>query len=159
MARNKGWAPGPVNDMSTGARGWILWISLAIMCADSLVSLLPVVFELFSKNFNGKAPVTEDQEVESEDRLVPREWVILGILASTLVGTFLVWFVFGADGIKPWATVLGFGLWFLLFFVCSSNLVPFQSWALCSVFSGGYLTSTLATYITNLLPVKSEGVG
>ncbi|KAK7463568.1 OPT superfamily [Stygiomarasmius scandens] len=34
------WAPGAVTDMTFGARGWILWVSLAIMCADSLVSSL-----------------------------------------------------------------------------------------------------------------------
>lgn len=42
LSKHAGWAPGPVGDMTSGARGWILWISLAIMCADSLVSLLPV---------------------------------------------------------------------------------------------------------------------
>ena len=86
------------------------------MCADSLVSLLPVIFEVTRNLFNGKAADAEDQEVESKDRLVPRQWVILGISASILVGTFLVWFVFGADGIKPWATVLGFrGFFFFVY--------------------------------------------
>ncbi|KAJ2607448.1 OPT super [Coemansia sp. RSA 1365] len=39
VARNEGWAPGPVSDWKTGSRGWILWISLAVMIAESLVSL------------------------------------------------------------------------------------------------------------------------
>ncbi|KIW07672.1 uncharacterized protein PV09_01612 [Verruconis gallopava] len=39
LAKSKGWAPGPVGDWTTGSKGWIVWISLAIMLADSLVSL------------------------------------------------------------------------------------------------------------------------
>ena len=38
-ARGQGWAPGPITDWKTGATGWILWISLAIMLGDSLTSL------------------------------------------------------------------------------------------------------------------------
>lgn len=39
LAKSRGWAPGPVNDWSTGSKGWIVWVSLAIMLADSVVSL------------------------------------------------------------------------------------------------------------------------
>ena len=39
LAKSKGWAPGPVENWSTGSKGWIVWISLAIMLADSVVSL------------------------------------------------------------------------------------------------------------------------
>lgn len=39
LAKNKAWAAGPVSDWSTGSKGWIVWISLAIMLADSVVSL------------------------------------------------------------------------------------------------------------------------
>lgn len=39
LAQYKGWAPGKVDDWETGSRGWIVWISLAIMLADSVVSL------------------------------------------------------------------------------------------------------------------------
>ncbi len=39
LAKYKGWAPGPVSDWTDGSKGWIVWISLAIMLADSLVSL------------------------------------------------------------------------------------------------------------------------
>jgi OPT family oligopeptide transporter len=39
LAKEKGWAPGPVSDWEKGSKGWIVWISLAIMLADSLVSL------------------------------------------------------------------------------------------------------------------------
>ncbi len=39
LAKHHGWAPGPVKDWETGSKGWIVWVSLAIMLADALVSL------------------------------------------------------------------------------------------------------------------------
>ncbi|KAG0695599.1 OPT oligopeptide transporter protein-domain-containing protein [Suillus ampliporus] len=116
LSKHSGWAPGPVGDMSIGARGWILWVSLAIMCADSLVSLLPLVYEFCTKLVALYGPAKsgddeepqEDYEVETPDRLVPMKWVINGLISSICVGTILVWIVFGNDGIKPWATFIGF---------------------------------------------------
>ena len=39
LAKSKGWAPGPIKDWTTGSKGWIVWVSLAIMLADSVISL------------------------------------------------------------------------------------------------------------------------
>ena len=39
LAKSKGWAAGPVSDWESGSKGWIVWVSLAIMLADSIVSL------------------------------------------------------------------------------------------------------------------------
>lgn len=39
LAKFYGWAPGDVNDWEHGSKGWIIWISLAIMLADAIVSL------------------------------------------------------------------------------------------------------------------------
>ncbi|KAI9812257.1 MAG: hypothetical protein M1832_000447 [Thelocarpon impressellum] len=39
LAKTKGWAPGAVEDWENGSKGWIVWVSLAIMLADSIVSL------------------------------------------------------------------------------------------------------------------------
>ncbi|KAK5095682.1 OPT superfamily [Exophiala xenobiotica] len=39
LAKQRGWAPGPVNDWESGSKGWIVWISLAIMLADAVVNL------------------------------------------------------------------------------------------------------------------------
>jgi OPT oligopeptide transporter protein len=118
LSKHLDWAPGPVGDMSTGARGWILWPSLAIMCADSLVSLLPIVYESIKNVAGRKIPEgdvePEDEETETMDRLVPITWVIWGSGGAVLFGTVLVWAVFGSEGIKPWATVIGFGLGGLL---------------------------------------------
>jgi hypothetical protein len=101
--------------MATGARGWILWIALAIMCADSLVSLLPVVWELVTVQLrhNGALRLqeaadendTSNKETETADRLVPTRWVLFGLAGSIVVGTLLIWIVFDE---KPWATMIGF---------------------------------------------------
>ncbi|CAK5268494.1 unnamed protein product, partial [Mycena citricolor] len=116
ISKLSGWAPGPVGDMTNGARGWILWTSLAIMCADSAVSLVPVVWDYVHDLVHGdQANGDKDElETETEDRLVPNSWVLSGTLASVVLGTLLVWLVFGHDGIKPWATFLGFVLGGLL---------------------------------------------
>jgi len=114
LSKLSGWAPGPVGDMSNGARGWILWISLGIMCADSLISLCPVAFEYLMKALQPQrinyTAIGEHgpHETQTEDRLVPTSWVQYGLLGSVVIGTVLVWIVFGQDGIKPWATLLGF---------------------------------------------------
>lgn len=39
LAKARGWAPGSVDSWEDGSKAWIVWISLAIMLADSLVSL------------------------------------------------------------------------------------------------------------------------
>lgn len=39
LAKYRGWAPGSINDWESGSKGWIVWISLAIMLADAIVSL------------------------------------------------------------------------------------------------------------------------
>ncbi|OQO06684.1 hypothetical protein B0A48_08471 [Cryoendolithus antarcticus] len=39
LAKHQGWASGDVGDWNTGSKGWIVWISLAIMLADAIVSL------------------------------------------------------------------------------------------------------------------------
>lgn len=118
LSKYAGWAPGPVGDMTNGARGWILWVSLAIMCADSLVSLLPVIWEIVTEKLLPSAfpwrwathaqDHGEDKEVEAEDRLVPMRWVLWGLAGSIVFGTILVWAVFGHEGITPWATVIGY---------------------------------------------------
>ncbi|GAA6060792.1 hypothetical protein JCM10212_005441 [Sporobolomyces blumeae] len=43
LSHYAGWAPGPVRSTVDGARGWILWPALAIMCAESLMSVGVVV--------------------------------------------------------------------------------------------------------------------
>lgn len=44
LAKMKGWAPGPVDDWENGSKGWIVWVSLAIMLVDAVVSLAYIAF-------------------------------------------------------------------------------------------------------------------
>ena len=62
----------------------------------------------------GDAPPEADNDVETPDRLVPTRWVLSGLAASVIIGTLLVWMVFGDEGIKPWATLIGFAVGGLL---------------------------------------------
>lgn len=50
LAKYKGWASGPVDDWETGSKGWIVWVSLAIMLADSVVSLGYIAFRPLVQN-------------------------------------------------------------------------------------------------------------
>jgi hypothetical protein len=50
----------------------------------------------------------DETDFEPPERLVPNDWVVWGLGASIVIGTILVWIVFGAEGIRPWATVIGF---------------------------------------------------
>lgn len=108
------------------------------MVADSTVSLIPVLLEfvqsvlpLSMKKGNIKVPRSpavprfrressrdisqarfsgDEYELDPEppERLVPQKWVLWGLGSSIVLGTCLVWIVFGAEGIKPWATIIGY---------------------------------------------------
>ncbi|KAE8366099.1 OPT oligopeptide transporter protein-domain-containing protein [Aspergillus caelatus] len=50
FAKARGWAPGPVDSWDDGSKAWIVWVSLAIMLADSVVSLGWLVLKPAVKN-------------------------------------------------------------------------------------------------------------
>jgi hypothetical protein len=107
------------------------------MIAESIISLLPITFSYIrtllrhrkqrgsgTKVFAPASPrgsnLTEDDyldppsqeddedpEHEPPERLVPLSWVYWGLAGSGVLGVVLVWVVFGADGIHPWATAVG----------------------------------------------------
>lgn len=70
LAKHRGWAPGEVDDWETGSKGWIVWVSLAIMLADSIISL----------GFIALKPVVlhgGDYAVNTYSRLKKGEWKTL----------------------------------------------------------------------------------
>ncbi|KMU82692.1 oligonucleotide transporter [Coccidioides immitis H538.4] len=95
LAKSRGWAPGPVDNWENGSKGWIVWVSLAIMLADSVMNLgwlilrpvvhyAPDVFRvlrrrtgqrgfwqrLFSKSSNsreGYIPIGHGHDTEEQD--------------------------------------------------------------------------------------------
>lgn len=44
LAKFRGWAPGPVGDWEKGSKGWIVWVSLAVMLADAIISLANIAY-------------------------------------------------------------------------------------------------------------------
>lgn len=56
----------------------------------------------------------EEEEYESDDRLVPMSWVWAGLGASSVGGIAVIWALFGGQTISPWATAVGFLLACLL---------------------------------------------
>lgn len=99
------------------------------MIAESLISLAPLTYSYIKDALNrGKLyqearqfegadaaesdgyydlPEEDEPEHEPPERLVPTKWVTTGLAASGILGVVLVWIVFGADGIHPWATAIG----------------------------------------------------
>jgi OPT family oligopeptide transporter len=47
LAKYRGWAPGPVDSWEEGSKGWIVWVSLAIMLADSVINLSWLIIKSF----------------------------------------------------------------------------------------------------------------
>ncbi|RKU44742.1 hypothetical protein DL546_004506 [Coniochaeta pulveracea] len=66
LAHYRGWAPGAIDDWESGSKGWIVWISLAIMLSDAVVglgylALRPVLTGLFQgKGFLGSLEMLGD---------------------------------------------------------------------------------------------------
>lgn len=134
LAKTAGWASGKVSSTVDGSRGWILWVALAIMIAESIISLIPItvsyikdlsrrkedhdrrnqVFatpdspdEAAERDAYFDPPEDDEPEHEPPERLVPNSWFATGLGVSAVLGVLLVWVVFGSDGIHPWATALG----------------------------------------------------
>lgn len=46
-----GWAPGDVGDWETGSRGWLIWISLACLMADTLVKMVWIYLKVIWEKY------------------------------------------------------------------------------------------------------------
>ena len=49
-AKARGWAPGEVDDWNAGSRGWLIWVSLAALIADTLVKMVWICLCVFWEN-------------------------------------------------------------------------------------------------------------
>lgn len=49
IAKGKGWAPGPIDDWETGSKGWIMWVSLSLILADSIVNIGWLILNLMMR--------------------------------------------------------------------------------------------------------------
>ena len=118
LAKSKDWASGPVDDWEDGSKGWIVWISLAIMLADALVSLgwlvtqpllrtlvsiLPT--EFFSPRTQGYRPISSrhkhrrsdhpgsPQEIEPEADAPPSHLVSTKTFLISLAVSIILYYV------------------------------------------------------------------
>lgn len=74
LAKLKGWAPGPVDDWEHGSKGWIVWVSLAIMLVDAVVSLAYVAIRSLATS-SARRPVANLLERARQSKfghLIPR---------------------------------------------------------------------------------------
>jgi len=120
IAKNSGWAPGPVEDWKTGAKGWIMWVSLAIMLGESVSSLCIITFKSAKSYYDAwkrkedrdKYGVDSDNSRDGEpdpaplDQQVPRRWWVMGLIASTLLCMCTVGPLFSMPFYEPLLGVL-----------------------------------------------------
>lgn len=105
LAYYAGWAPGPIGDWKTGSKGWILWISLGVMIAESCVSLCIVFVKTLVKavrqhsatnNVESNQVVEEVVELDApKNQLVSNKVTIIGLIVSTVSCVYLIRVVFG----------------------------------------------------------------
>ncbi|RCH78752.1 hypothetical protein CU098_000865, partial [Rhizopus stolonifer] len=111
MAFYAGWAPGPVDDWKTGSKGWILWISLGVMIAESCVSLLIVLARTLIRLCQHKTQyhlVGEEGAAEDapSDQQISILITVVGLILSTISCIYLVDWVFGSDVLPKKMTLL-----------------------------------------------------
>jgi OPT family oligopeptide transporter len=125
IARTSGWASGPVDDWKKGAKGWILWISLAMMTSECISSSFVLIYDSFNlKSFNfrklfPKKNVAEneglilnsdsdnstDEKPELETLpnhfLIPRKWWIGGLVISSFLCILIISLMFNQMFYEP----------------------------------------------------------
>jgi OPT family oligopeptide transporter len=122
IIRSHGWAAGPVLSY-TGVRGWILWVGVAVMTADSIVQLLftgKVVIDAMvslvkklaayraGKTLERESGITETDQVkeaELQTHLIPWYWPVIGLVISTVMLTLIGHFVFDLKYYFVWAAI------------------------------------------------------
>ncbi|KAF9438309.1 hypothetical protein BGZ76_008697 [Entomortierella beljakovae] len=138
VATHKGWVTGPVSSSTTGGRGWILWVSLGIMIAEAIVSLLGVVVLSLIAHYRRKTRVRRhaerraaleaagastdelsilEDEVQDDapiDQLVPLKVWVCGLILSSLFALLLIWIVFREDDMPAYATLVAVILGWIL---------------------------------------------
>ncbi|KAI9298548.1 OPT superfamily oligopeptide transporter [Neoconidiobolus thromboides FSU 785] len=78
-----GWAKGEVNDWKDGARGWILWISLAVMISESIVSLSLITFKEIKTQYSNYINGRNQQDIY-EKEVIPSWALYSGLFLSTV---------------------------------------------------------------------------
>ena len=86
LARASGWARGPIFDFKLGAQGWVLWVSIGLMVAESLASFGVNLCEQLRAQLRAAKSEDEDKiEVAPLSELVPTGWWLSGLGAATVL--------------------------------------------------------------------------
>ena len=106
LAKFKGWAPGETDDWDNGSKGWLIWISLAIMLSDCIVSLAVVTVQTIWTYSHGKehyallnpsdAPSSKMDIDAPAEHQVGLKMTVIGLLGSSLACIVAVKLVFGS---------------------------------------------------------------
>ena len=113
-----------INDGKHGAKGWILWISLSLLLADSLISLAFVSYRALRKvhmpaasiaallrlgraeRTDDSAPLAEQSvEVHAAQELVPRMWWVGGLVCSAVLCAATISPLYGLPWWQPFVAV------------------------------------------------------
>jgi OPT family oligopeptide transporter len=87
-ARAAGYAPGPIGDSHTGAQGWLLWVSLATMLAESFVSL--ALISLKFCGFRRKDSEEADPDPAPVSQRVGAAYWLPGLVATCVLCTAVI---------------------------------------------------------------------
>lgn len=125
LSKYLGWAPGEIDDWKTGAQGWILWISLAVMVSDSVVSFVVVTtqsaWRFYKQHHNyielpkntttrrestiSQAGSYSDNEADPK-HLISTTTVIVGLIISSLVCIVAMVALFGTKIVPIYSLVI-----------------------------------------------------
>lgn len=115
IVHHLGWTNGIPTDGESGSQAWILWIALAIMTSESVVSLVTqTILQLFcSDNVANEGFI---QDVEPILTLAPKIWIIIGFILSTFSATVFLYGLFSeSNTVLPiWVPPVGIFLAALL---------------------------------------------
>ncbi|KAG0305053.1 hypothetical protein BGZ98_004645 [Dissophora globulifera] len=143
VVTKKKWVTGPVSSSTSGARGWILWVSLGVMIAEAVVSLLGVIVLSLIAHYRRRirakrraerkaaleasaaqtgAEIDAFSELEDDladedapiDQLVPLKLWVCGLILSAALCLLLVWVTFKNQRMPVYATLLAVVLGCLL---------------------------------------------
>lgn len=110
LSKYLGWAPGPIDDWVTGGQGWILWLSLSVMIADSLVSFVVVTVRSLGRGvtawnkeseyqplLSGESAPKSDSFVDvAAEHLISSRFTVVGVLFSSVLCMWAIRNVFGS---------------------------------------------------------------
>ncbi len=107
LSQQMGWAPGDVMNYEDGPRGWLLWPGVALMVSEALMALV-----LSWKTFVNALtmPVIRNldtEEGDTEPTHIPNSWWIGGLIAGSILTTFITYGVFS---IPPYQTLIAIAL-------------------------------------------------